>query len=142
MQQVAGCFSDDAIQEHVALVHQGDCPLCHGPGPVDVHVSHRVWSGPKVIRLSDRRLVCCRSCAVKARLRDTAFSLWRGWRGIPRVPWLPLLQALRNLGGLLSLPHPAYPSDALVRLVRTNLASEFLLERNRENMSQLPAIRA
>ena len=35
---------ENVVHESLWKVHQGRCPKCTGPGPVDVHVSHRVWS--------------------------------------------------------------------------------------------------
>lgn len=35
---------EDAVHKSVWDIHQGRCPKCGGNGPVDVHVSYRVWS--------------------------------------------------------------------------------------------------
>jgi hypothetical protein len=31
--------SDDELEREVRKVHQGNCPVCNGPGPVDVHTT-------------------------------------------------------------------------------------------------------
>ncbi|MGA2065438.1 MAG: hypothetical protein ABSG86_10725 [Thermoguttaceae bacterium] len=126
--QVEEWLPDDAVQEHAAAVHQGKCPRCHGPGPVDVHVSHRVWSAIKVTRWSSRSRVCCRACGAKAKLGDAVFSFFLGWWGFPFGPIMTPLQVLRNLAGLLSRPDPSRPSTALLCLARESLARDFLRE--------------
>ena len=35
---------DDEVEAATMAFHQGDCPCCGGPGPVDFHFSHRVMS--------------------------------------------------------------------------------------------------
>jgi hypothetical protein len=35
--------SDDEVERQARAMHQGLCPKCSGPGPVDLHVSHRVY---------------------------------------------------------------------------------------------------
>jgi hypothetical protein len=138
VQQVAECFSDDAIREHVALLHQGNCPRCQGPGPVDVHVSYRVWSAIHVTSWSSRPHLCCRRCARKAKLGDAIYSFLLGWWGVPFGLAVTPVQVLRNLGGLLSLTDSSRPSGALVRLVRTNLAREYLQEQARKQAQAGP----
>ena len=46
-------------------VHQGNCPQCDGPGPVDVHTSYRVYSVVMMTSWSSRPLVACARCGTK-----------------------------------------------------------------------------
>ena len=74
---------DDVVQKEAATVHQGTCPRCQGPGPVDVHVSYRVWSAIHVTQWSSRPQISCRSCGVKSKVRDMLYCLALGWWGVP-----------------------------------------------------------
>jgi len=35
---------DDLIERTALEWHSGTCPKCNGPGPVDVHTYHTIWS--------------------------------------------------------------------------------------------------
>src|SRR5512140_3815075 len=72
-----------AIQEQVWKVHQGACPKCGGVGPVDVHVSHKVWSALVVTSWSSTPQISCRPCGQKSQLAGAGFSLFLGWWGFP-----------------------------------------------------------
>jgi hypothetical protein len=72
-----------AVQEQVWKAHQGLCPKCGGAGPVDVHVSHKVWSALVLTSWASTPRISCRSCGLKSQLIGTAFSLVFGWWGIP-----------------------------------------------------------
>src|SRR5207237_723035 len=71
------------VQEQVWKAHQGLCPKCSGAGPVDVHVSHKVWSAVFLTSWSSTPQISCRSCGLKSQLTGTAFSAILGWWGIP-----------------------------------------------------------
>src|SRR5262249_2262490 len=66
---------DALVQQQVQDAHQGRCPTCGVPGPIDVHPSYRVWSALVVTRWGHTPHVSCRSCGVKACLKDAAFSI-------------------------------------------------------------------
>ncbi len=119
---------DDVVQERVATIHQGNCPRCHGRGPVDVHVSYRVWSAILHTSWSSRPQVSCQSCGVKSRVCDAFFCLFFGWWGFPWGLILTPIQLLRNIGGLLSSPDPSRASDALTSIARVSLATEVIAE--------------
>jgi hypothetical protein len=110
------------LHEEVRKVHQGHCPRCQGPGPVDVHVSHRVWSALVVTRYSTRSIVSCKSCGTKARLLDSALALVLGWWGLPWGLIMTPVQIGRNVVGFFSAPDPRLPSTALEAAVRSQLA--------------------
>src|SRR4051794_34859709 len=63
---LAHVVPDDVVQEQARLIHQGECPRCGGPGPVDVHTSHRVHSFLVMTQWSSRPQVSCGSCGVKS----------------------------------------------------------------------------
>lgn len=114
------------VERQVREIHQGPCPKCGGEGPVDVHISHRVYSVFVLTSWSSHPEICCRSCGRKKYLKHGAFSLFLGWWGFPFGLVITPVQVVRNVGGVLGItgPDPNVPSDALNRMVRLSLAAQ------------------
>jgi hypothetical protein len=93
---------DHIVKERVQSVFAGACPVCGGPGPVDVHTSHRVVSALIVTSWKNRPALACRSCGNKARIRDALVSLGLGWWGLPWGVIMTPVQIVRNIAGLVS----------------------------------------
>jgi hypothetical protein len=134
--EVAERIPPDALAEHAAAIHAGNCPKCGGPGPVDVHTSHTVWSALYLTSWNSKPQVCCRGCGMKAKLGGAAFSGIFGWWGFPFGLIITPIQVFRNLGGLLRSPDPGRPSPELEKMVRTMLAGAFLEEQQRHDEQQ------
>jgi hypothetical protein len=117
---------DANVQEQVWKAHQGPCPKCHGAGPIDVHVSHKVWSALVLTSWSSQPEVCCRSCGVKSQAAGAVLSLFVGWWGFPWGLILTPIQIGRNLYGMAHQANPSKPSAQLERIVRMNLAANAL----------------
>jgi hypothetical protein len=114
------------VQEQVWKAHQGLCPKCSGPGPIDVHVSHKVWSALLITHWSSTPQISCRSCGVKSQMSGTVFSLMLGWWGIPWGLVLTPIQIGRNLFGITRPPEPSKPSVQFEKIVRMNIAANSL----------------
>ncbi|MDG3004217.1 hypothetical protein [Paludisphaera mucosa] len=114
------------IDERLSREHQGACPKCGGPGPVDIHASHWIYSAVLFSRYGSRSELCCRSCARRNQAKDGAFSLVLGWWGFPFGIMITPAQLLRNFGGLtgLSGPKPDRPSPELRKLIAVRMAAE------------------
>ena len=123
---VLGQVPPELVAQQAAAIHQGACPKCGGPGPVDVHTSHFVWSALVMTSWKSNPQVCCRACGVKAKLGNAALSGVVGWWGFPWGVIMTPVQVGRNLFGVFSAPDPERPSEALHHLVRVDLASRFL----------------
>ena len=121
---VASRLPAELIEEQVHLVHQAACPVCGGAGPVDLHLSHRVWSIVFLTTSVDDPRVSCRRCAVGVKLRDSLFSGLFGWWGLPMGLLLTPAQIYRNVAGLFTLPAPDSPSPPFVAHIRRCLAQE------------------
>lgn len=117
---------DGVVQERVSSVFHGRCPRCDGPGPVDVHTSHRVYSILVVTAWSNPVAVVCAPCGRTAKLNDAVLSLLVGWWGVPWGFVMTPIQIGRNVAGLLNRRDLNRPSARLDRLVRLSLAEEFL----------------
>jgi len=117
--------TDDEAEKETRSVHQGNCPVCHGPGPVDVHSSHKVYSALAFTRWSSHAVISCRSCARKRQAKHAAFSTLLGWWGFPFGLLITPVQVVRNLNGILGItgPNPETPSPDLARAVRMTVAA-------------------
>jgi hypothetical protein len=113
------------VQEELWKVHQGACPSCNGSGPVDVHVSHKVWAALVLTHWSSTPQISCRSCGTKSQLGGTVFSLVLGWWAAHGLVLTPI-QIGRNIAGLVRPPDPSKPSAKLERIVRMNMAAQTL----------------
>jgi hypothetical protein len=112
-----------AVQEQMWKAHQGPCPKCNGAGPVDVHVSHKVWSALLLTSWSSTPQMCCRSCGLKSQVAASAFSLILGWWGFPWGLVVTPVQIGRNLIGMASPPDPSKPSAQFEKIVRMTMAA-------------------
>ncbi len=107
----------------------GDCPRCHGKGPVDLHTSYEVLSFLFMTRYSSHPSICCRSCGNKQRLKGFLYTFFLGWWGFPwglvMTPWY----LAKNLFGIMHPTETNLPSEALVRIVRVNIAAQALAQK-------------
>jgi hypothetical protein len=117
---------DAEVERQVRETHSGPCPRCGGPGPVDVHTSHRVYSALAWTSWSSHPDICCRSCGCKKYLKHGAFSFFLGWWGFPHGLIITPVQVARNLAGVLGIgePAPDTPSPSLSRMIRLSLAAK------------------
>src|SRR5580658_4277384 len=69
------------LDQKINEVWLGKCPKCQGPGPIDFHKVHEVWSVVILTRWKTNTLVCCRSCATKRQLGSAALCFLCGWWG-------------------------------------------------------------
>jgi hypothetical protein len=113
------------VERELRAVHQGNCPRCNGPGPVDIHVSHKVYSALVFTRWSSHPIMACRSCGRSQQIKHAVFSSLLGWWGFPWGFLLTPVQVAKNLGGILGMtsPSPETPSPALTRAVHRTLAA-------------------
>jgi hypothetical protein len=123
LRAVASTIPPQEVRNRVHAIHGGSCPACSGPGPVDVHRSHRVFSLFFLTNWSSRVAVCCNRCGVKRKLGDAGFSLFLGWWGVPWGLVMTPIQIGRNLAGVFQPPNPAAPSADLEHIVRMQLAA-------------------
>ncbi len=59
---------EDVLAEHVAEIHEGNCPRCGGPGPVDVQSSHTIWSIVAMTSWKCQPELCCAACGRKKKI--------------------------------------------------------------------------
>jgi hypothetical protein len=121
---VAASVVPESVAQGLARqIHFGPCPRCKGPGPVDVHNSHWVWSAIAFSRWGSQRHLTCRRCAFKYQLGNLVFSAGLGWWGFPWGFVLTPVQIVRNVTALVSPPDRSQPSARLVHVARMQLAS-------------------
>lgn len=127
-----------AVQEQVWKMHQGSCPKCQGRGPVDVHVSHKIWSAVVLTRWTTTPQICCRRCGMKAQVAGAVFSAVLGWWGIPWGVLITPVQVGRNLLGIMRPPESSRPSAQLENILRMAMATNA----TRQQPAQAAAVRA
>jgi hypothetical protein len=125
---VAHQLPEGAVAEHLRSVHEGECPSCNGPGPVDIHTTHRIWSMLVMTSWQNSPRMCCRSCGIKAQLGGLFSCLVLGWWGFPWGLIMTPVQVIRNLSGIIAGPDPSRPSAQLERAVRVQLAAHLLAQ--------------
>jgi hypothetical protein len=113
---------EDEVDRHIAAVHNANCPLCGGAGPIDVHNSYRVWSALLLTSWSTRPRVSCKACARSAQAKDALFSLLLGWWGFPWGVVITPIQIARNLSGMATGGNAAGPSDQFRKIMKLQLA--------------------
>lgn len=109
------------IETQLRQLHQGNCPKCGGPGPVDVHMAHWVWSALYVTSRSSSGQVSCRPCGKKKQILASVVSFVFGWWGVPFGLIYTPVQIGRNINGILHPPDPATPSHDLRQAVRQHM---------------------
>ena len=117
---------EDVLNEHVHAVHQGACPKCQGPGPVDVHTSHSVYSLLFMTSWKSKPEISCRPCGVKSQALATLSSAALGWWGFPWGLIMTPVQLVKNIGGMLSKGNPDAPSAQLRQQVRLHLGARLM----------------
>jgi len=124
--KAADAVPEAAVNARVWEIVNGQCPVCSGPGPVNLHKGYRVWSGLFITSRSTRLHICCRSCATRARLKDAAYSLLLGWWGFPWGLIYTPIQIGRNLVAI-SRAEDGGPAPELAQFVRGQLAAQSAL---------------
>lgn len=111
------------IAQEAMKIRQSSCPICSGPGPVEVFTEHKIWSAIYLSCSSSRAFLCCRACGRKKQLMATLFCGTLGWWSLNGLILTPF-QIIANLSAMLKAPNPTYPSLELEKIVRTKLATD------------------
>lgn len=122
--RLAASLPADVVSTRVNAVHQGNCPQCQRTGPVDIHLSHTIWSALLVTSHGSRTQLSCTPCGRKAKVKATVGCFFLGWWGFPWGVLGTPVQISKNLWGLSRPPSPFVPSSQLEKVVRLDLAAE------------------
>lgn len=120
---LADTIDPSEVASHVAQIHQGPCPKCGGPGPVDVSTAYQVWSALVLTSWSNSPEISCRSCGRKRQALGLVVSALAGWWGIPWGLIMTPVQITRNLAGMFRAYDPYRPSQQLNSAVRLMMGS-------------------
>ena len=113
---------ENEVEDALTKFHEGDCPCCGGPGPVDYHFSYRLMSFLAVTRFETIPKISCQACAKKAKLRNLFITLFLGWWG-PGLIFTPFYLCKNIYSLIYPLPTDA-PSDVLREYIRLNIAQQ------------------
>lgn len=120
------CVPAEVLEKVTKDVHEGECPRCHGRGPVDIHTSHSVWSALLLTSWKSKPLICCRPCGVKNQVFSGLGSAVFGWWGFPWGIVMTPVQIARNIHAVLTPPDAAKPSEALKKHVAMALGAQLV----------------
>lgn len=129
LHSAAGVITPEMIEARALEIHQSECPRCYGPGPVDVHTAHSIWSVVYLTSWKSTPHLVCRSCGFGRQFQGLMFSTLFGWWGFWGLLVTPV-QVFRNIRGLASGPDPSMPSEELKEIAHTLLASELAAGRH------------
>jgi hypothetical protein len=123
---------EELLEKYLKEIHEGSCPMCGGPGPVDVRLAHYVWS--ILVLTSDycQQEVCCRGCGIRLTLTALLFSSLFGWWGFPYGFIMTPVQIVRNLWALITPPDASRPSDLLREFARMQVAGQVYKATNQD----------
>jgi hypothetical protein len=130
----------ETILSEAGRLHQGPCPKCGGPGPVDVHRVHRVWSAGIITSWHHFSVVACRGCARKSQAGGIFFCFFLGWWGIPWGFILTPIQITRNIVGMCAGPDGSRPSPDLENFVRTAMGVRMIQQQQQSPPGAPPVI--
>lgn len=116
----------NVVKTYINQVHSSQCLQCRGPGPNDVHTSHRVWSAVVMTSWSSKPAVCCKKCGVKNKIGNIAFSSMLGWWGFPWGLIITPVIIIRNIIGFFERYDPHQPSKQLEKILRISMAAQAL----------------
>jgi hypothetical protein len=130
-------FDPDEVAQLVQRVHEGRCPVCNGEGPIDVQLSHEVWSAMVLTRWVSRSRLACHRCGNKARTKAILSSAVLGWWGIPWGLIVTPMQIFRNISGIMSGP-PTAPSPQMRNIVVKRLGAQLSQQRAAAQLAAQP----
>ena len=116
---------EDEVEEAATAFHQGDCPCCGGPGPVDFHFSYRVMSFLVFTQFQTIPKISCRSCAQKSKIGNLLVTLFLGWWGVPFGLIITPVYLCKNIYSIFFPVADDTPSDQLREFVRSNIAQQY-----------------
>lgn len=123
--QVMDMIPAHLLDEQVARVHTGLCPVCKGPGPVEYFETHNVYAFLVMTRWTSTPHVCCKGCASQKALNAIALTLVTGWWGIPHGLVTTPIQIARNIGTMRRQVVTGQPSTQMRSVVGKMLAVEY-----------------
>lgn len=125
---IIASIPEESIREVLDEVHQGACPKCQGPGPVDVHFSYRVISLLVVTQFNTIPQISCTGCANRAKIKNMIISGLFGWWGVPFGLISTPFYLFKNFAGLLNPVSPHEPSDELKAHIKNVVFNQYTLE--------------
>lgn len=124
----------ELLAQAVTDVHEGTCPTCSGPGPVDVHTSYFVWSAVVMTGWKNTPAVSCRKCARKRQVGAALGSAVVGWWGFPWGLVMTPVQVGRNIAAMTTGNGTRGPSPGLEKMVKMQIGAK-MLDAQRQGMA-------
>ena len=112
---------DELVECEMVHIHSGACPVCGGPGPVDVFLSHWVASFILVTHWGTHVALSCRPCRNKQWLKDTTLTMAVGWWGFPNGVVRTPISLVRNAWEFYLGPGRNSPSARVRAIAQSRL---------------------
>lgn len=112
----------EQVREQMQRLRLAPCPRCKGPGPVDVHASHKVHSFLVMTQWSRPQVIGCRRCGLRRQFGHLFYSAVLGWWGFPWGLVMTPVQVVRNIGGIVRARGAHASSPEFEQVVRRLMA--------------------
>jgi hypothetical protein len=114
------------IERLVQETYHSNCPRCGGPGPIDVHKAHQVWSVVFLTSWSSKPQLSCKGCGTKRQISAMITSFLFGWWGFPWGLGMTPVQIVRNVIEMAGRSKSNTPTRLLEKYVRLNAAARLM----------------
>jgi len=129
---VAITVPDELALSFASKIHSGSCPVCGRNGPIDIHLSHRIWSlfvGPFI---KSPELVSCKHCGIISQVKGIISSFFLGWWS-PKGFFMTPIIIISNVICMVKAPKPERPSDRLMYKTKLDIAKTFIAKQRGRN---------
>jgi hypothetical protein len=133
---IARQIPDHDVDDMIRRLDAQGCPKCHGPGPLEVHTSHRIWSALLLTSWSSKPIISCRGCGRNEQALSAGICMFVGWWGFPWGLIMTPVQITRNFVGMLQAP--PHPSPQLKKIVSLMLAEQIVALHNQRSAATPP----
>lgn len=126
---------DHVVDSELGRVHQSNCPLCNGRGPIDVHYYSSIWSIIYFTSWKANYKIGCRKCGIKSQVFASIFSFLFGWWGFPWGLVITPIQIGKNIKAIIFPFSTLKPSRDFEKIIRLSI-----VQRLREEKGLSPKI--
>lgn len=121
---VADQAAPGVVAARLREIREEACPLCGGPGPIDICTSHTAWSAIVIVSWKDHPRLSCGRCGTVSIWRGIVFTFFLGWWNFPFGPVITPWQLMNGFKSLKRLPSSRGPSAELQLMVKLRVAQE------------------
>jgi len=110
-----------ALADEITKIHMAACPVCKGPGPLDVYEANKATGMLVAYQVKTLKRLSCAKCGRSLKLQAAAHCFFLGWWGLHAAVHTLVYLPKNLIGAVAAKPAPE-PSQQLTRLVKIRLA--------------------